>query len=221
MPESLSQRVLIVDDEKNIRLTVTHALEPIGYEVSTAVTAEDALSQLEERPFDAVLLDLKLPGMDGLELLRELSCSRPDIPVVVISAHGTVEAAVEATRLGALDFIQKPFTPNEIRDAVRRAIDSRGDTPESDSDYEKRLQMARRCAMSRHPEAAMEHVRRAIGMDPSRPEAFNLLGELHETAGEHDEAVVNYRIAQDLDSAHERSRGNHCRPSDGNGGNGA
>ncbi|HMR67799.1 MAG TPA: response regulator, partial [Anaerolineae bacterium] len=106
-----NQKILIVDDEKNIRLTMKQALQPLGYELETAVNGEDALQQLEVGDFGLILLDLRLPGLSGLEVLRRVAELRPDIRVILISAHGTVENAVEAMRLGAVDFIQKPFVP--------------------------------------------------------------------------------------------------------------
>jgi DNA-binding NtrC family response regulator len=114
--------VLIVDDEKNIRLTLSIALEPLGLESDSAMNGEEALQMLREKDYRLVLLDLKMPGMDGMEVLRRLRDIRPDIRVIIITAHGTIESAVEAMKLGAVDFIQKPFAPKEIRDLVTAVI---------------------------------------------------------------------------------------------------
>ncbi len=102
-------RILIADDEKNIRFTMTHALERSGYEIAAAVNGEGALKRLEAAEFDLLLLDLRMPGMDGMEVLREAAERYPGTRLVIVTAHGTVENAVEAVKLGAADFIQKPF----------------------------------------------------------------------------------------------------------------
>jgi len=115
--------VLIVDDEKNIRLTLSQALEALGVETDTATNGEEALAKLKEKGFGLILLDLKMPGMDGMEVLRRVREIRPDIRVIIITAYGTIESAVEAMKLGAVDFIQKPFSPDEIRGLVSRVMD--------------------------------------------------------------------------------------------------
>lgn len=207
-----NQKILIVDDEKNIRLTVAQALQPLGYEVETAVNGEDALNQLEADNFGLILLDLKMPGMDGLAVLRRVVELRPDIRVILISAHGTVEHAVEAMHLGAVDFIQKPFVPKELRDIVTRVLDRHKLEAIQTSDYEAHVELIKRCMNDRHFEAAAEHARQAIGADPSRPEAFNLLGTLYELAGNHEEAMKQYRVAVDLDPTYQPAWQNLNRP---------
>ncbi len=204
--------ILIVDDEKNIRLTVTRALEPLGYEISSAVNGEEALQKLKEQAFGLILLDLRMPGMDGMEVLRQVVKLRPDIRVIILSAHGTIENAVEAIKLGAVDFIQKPFAPQELRDIVTQVIDRDKIEAAQASDYDTHLALVKRCMSGRHFEAAMEHARQAIGIDPSRPEAFNLIGALHEIEGDSVEAMKNYRVALDLDPTYEPAWQNLRRP---------
>jgi len=200
MPE---RGILIVDDEKNIRLTMSQALEPLGYKIGTAINGEDALHQLEEDAFGLVLLDLKMPGMDGMEVLRRLVELRPDIRVIMVTAHGSIENAVEAMKLGAVDFIQKPFAPKELRDIVVEVM-NRGKVEAAQAlDYEAHLALVKRSINDRHFEAARAHARQAIAADPSRPEAFNLLGVLQEMSGEHEEAMKRYRVAVDLDPTYQ------------------
>lgn len=117
-----SKQVLVVDDERNIRLTLTQCLEGPELRVHGAINGEDALRRLQQAPVDLVLLDLKLPGLDGLEVLRRLRAGWPQIPVVIVTAHGTVTAAVDAMKLGAVDLVQKPFSPAEIRQVVGRVL---------------------------------------------------------------------------------------------------
>jgi two-component system sensor histidine kinase/response regulator len=125
-------RVLVVDDEEGIRLGVGRVLEKfvasfpdiaaeISYEVEAAATGEEAVERLRQAPPDILLLDLKLPGIGGLDVLREARSLDPPVLTVMITAYASVTTAVEATRAGTFDFLPKPFTPTEIKSAVRRA----------------------------------------------------------------------------------------------------
>jgi len=194
--------VLIVDDEKNIRLTLTQTLETMDIETGTAINGEEALSKLKDREYDLILLDLKMPGMDGMDVLRRVVEIRPDIRIIIITAHGTIESAVEAMKLGAVDFIQKPFAPKEIREIVTQVIDREKVDVKKATDYSTRLELAKRCINEKQFEAAIEHIKKAVSLDTSRPEAFNLLGALHEIRGDKYEAQNYYRAALDLDSSY-------------------
>jgi len=114
--------ILILDDEKNIRLTIKKCLDNPGYEVDEAYNGEEALVKFTEKTYHLLLLDLKLPGMDGMELLKLVKDQYPQMAVIIISAHGSIATAVEAMKLGALDYLEKPFTPAEIRSVVQKAL---------------------------------------------------------------------------------------------------
>jgi len=114
--------ILIVDDEKNIRLTLSTSLEALGVETISAENGEEALVKLREKEFGLILLDLHMPGVDGMEVLRRVRENRPDIRIIILTAYGTIELAVEAMKLGAVDFIQKPFVPEQIRERVARVM---------------------------------------------------------------------------------------------------
>jgi DNA-binding response OmpR family regulator len=207
--------ILIVDDEKNIRLTLSQALEVLEVETDTAANGEEALVKLKEREFGLILLDLKMPGMDGMEVLRRVREIRPDIRIIIITAYGTVESAVEAMKLGAVDFIQKPFSPEEIRELVSRVMDREKLDEKKAVDYGLSLELAKRCIGDRHFDAATEHMRKAISLDPGRPEAFNLLGALMEIQGDRAEAQKNYRAALSLDPSYEPAIKNLQRSTNG------
>lgn len=117
------RRILVVDDEKNIRLMLTQALASEETIVETAVNGEEALEKIAQTSYDLVLLDLRLPGMNGLDVLREIRESHESLPVILLTAHGTVESAVEAMRVGAVNYLQKPFAPRELREAVEAALE--------------------------------------------------------------------------------------------------
>jgi DNA-binding response OmpR family regulator len=207
--------LLIVDDEKNIRLTLSRALEVLEVETDTAANGEEALAKLKEKEFCLILLDLKMPGMDGMEVLRRVREIRPDIRVIIITAYGTIESAVEAMKLGAIDFIQKPFSAEEIRELVSRVMDREKLDQQKVMDYNSSIELAKRSIGDRHFDAAVEHVRHAIFIDPGRPEAFNLLGALMEIKGDRIEAQKNYRTALSLDPSYEPAIKNLQRSTEG------
>ena len=124
MASRRKQLVLVVDDESDIRSSLRMILEYEGYAFAEASSGEEALKRLETDRPDAVLLDIKMPRMDGLEILARVKQSEPGLPVVVISGHGTIATAVEATRLGAFDFMEKPLERERVLLVVRNALES-------------------------------------------------------------------------------------------------
>jgi DNA-binding NtrC family response regulator len=115
--------ILVVDDEASIRRTLREILEYEDFEVEEAVDGEEALSAIREHQYDLVLLDVKMPKVDGMEVLETIAEETEELPVVMISGHGTIETAVEATKLGAYDFIEKPPDLNRLLVTVRNAMD--------------------------------------------------------------------------------------------------
>jgi DNA-binding response OmpR family regulator len=193
-----SKPILVVDDERNIRETLTQALEPLGMAVECAINGEEALRHAKETDFALVLLDLKLPGKDGLEVLRGLRDLRPHTPVVMVTAHATVGIAVDAMKLGAVDLVQKPFGMDEIRATVKRVI-ARTELEEDDADdYPSLIELAYKHITERRFDEAQTFVRKAISTDPGQPEAYNLLGALLEIRGDWLEAQKFYRAALDI-----------------------
>jgi two-component system nitrogen regulation response regulator NtrX len=154
----MKPRILIIDDESDIRDSVKMILEYEGYEALTAATGEDGIAQAERDAPDLIFLDVKMPGMDGIEVLQRLRHLAETTPVVVISGHGTVSTAVEATKLGAFDFIEKPLERERVLVTVRNAVDSRRLRSENRSfrrDAEKRYQII-------GDSASLERVRESI-----------------------------------------------------------
>lgn len=200
--------ILVVDDEQNIRVALRRALEVFARPVRAAASGEEALELLEADGIAFMLLDLRLPGMNGMEVLRRLSESWPHVRVVVITAHGTVTDAVEAMRLGAVDFIEKPFAPDEIRAVVRDVLSRDDLDPSHAYDFADHIALAKRCVNERRLMAAIEHARRAVAADPQRSDGFNLLGALYEIAGEISDAQRQYRVALDLDPTNKRAAKN-------------
>jgi two-component system, NtrC family, nitrogen regulation response regulator NtrX len=122
MPKS---RILVIDDESAIRDSLKMTLEYEGYEFVGAATGQEGLALAEREGPDLVLLDVKMPGMDGIEVLERLRNMNESLPIVVISGHGTISTAVEATKKGAFDFIEKPFASERVLVSLRNALDQR------------------------------------------------------------------------------------------------
>ncbi|MFQ5513383.1 MAG: sigma-54-dependent transcriptional regulator [Myxococcota bacterium] len=120
----MTGRILIVDDEESIRRSVADILVDEGYEACSAGSGEEAFARLAEQPPDLVLLDIAMPGIGGLEVLEKLRHQWPDLTVVMMSGHGTIETAVRATKLGAYDFLEKPLSYDKLLLCVRNALES-------------------------------------------------------------------------------------------------
>ncbi len=119
------ETVLVVDDEKNYLVVLSELLGEEGYEVICAASGPAALSYLAESDIDLVITDMKMPKMSGINLLEEVKRRDPDLPVIMMTAYGTVENAVEAMKKGALDYITKPFQNEELKVTVRKAVEHR------------------------------------------------------------------------------------------------
>ena len=123
--------VLVVDDEAVIREGMRRILESDGYRVDTSASGRTAIEKIQERDFDVVITDLKMPGMDGMEVLKTIKILQPDVPVIIITGYSTVDTAVEAMKNGAFDYIAKPFTPEQISEKVQKAIARKSMFPEN------------------------------------------------------------------------------------------
>lgn len=117
--------ILIIDDEDIVRISCKRTLMPEGFEVKTAQNGIEGLKMIEEEKFDIVLTDLKMPDIDGIEVLRLIKQRWAETVVIIITGYQTVNSAVKAIKLGAYDYIEKPFTPDGIVSVVYRALEDR------------------------------------------------------------------------------------------------
>lgn len=225
--------ILIADDEKNIRLTITQALEKLDIPIESAITGEEALEKLSKNEYALLLLDLKMPGMDGIEVLRNLRRKGNNVKVLIITAHGTVDNAVEALKLGAVDFIQKPFSPVEIRQFVENALNrnktgflaqilpsnrKKGAVVENglsitlaqkeEFDYMYCIEQSKASIEARDNNAAIEWAKKAVSVDTARPEAYNYLGVLHEMISDRIQAQKYFRAALSIDATYKPAKQN-------------
>jgi DNA-binding NtrC family response regulator len=208
-----TRQILIIDDEENIRLTLKAALSPLGFALHEAINGEEALATLERSPFDLVLLDLHMPGIGGIEVLRRSRAKHPTIRFIIVTAHGTIESAVEAMKLGAVDFIQKPCTPHDIRDLVGKVLDRETLDEAQAGDYATLIELCKRHVTDRDLEQARAVAQRAVGLDPGKPDAYNLLGAFLECRGEWIEAQKYYRAALEIDPSYLPAKANLMRTS--------
>ncbi len=118
----MTQKILIVDDEPSIREALSGILIDEGFVPVNAETAEQAINILSVEEIDLVLLDIWMPGMDGVEALKQIKKIHPELPVIMISGHGTIETAVQATKIGAYDFFEKPLSYDRIILAINNGL---------------------------------------------------------------------------------------------------
>src|SRR6185295_8539897 len=118
-------RVLTVDDEASIRLTLTAMLRRAGYDVSSAESGEEAVALLERQSFDLLLVDLKMPGMDGMQVVAAARQRQPDIAIIVLTGHGSLDTAVEGLHQGIFDYVLKTTEPAQVIERVKAGLAAR------------------------------------------------------------------------------------------------
>jgi DNA-binding NtrC family response regulator len=121
-PVAGAQDVLVIDDEAAVNNNIRKILSKKGFSVDQAMTKEEALQKIGSKTYRLILLDLKIPGVQGLELLHAIREKSPETLVVIITGYASIETAKESARLGAVDYLPKPFTPDEIRQVTENAI---------------------------------------------------------------------------------------------------
>ena len=159
-------KILIVDDEETARKSLSDILRLEGYHVATKANGEEAVGALEAEDFDLMLLDLKMPGMDGLEVLERAGDLAPDTKVIMLTAHGALESAIEALRMGAHDYILKPASPEDIISSVSKGVSQHNET-------------ARKRQLIERMEASLNELKDAEGVESSTepPRSVFTLGD--------------------------------------------
>jgi FixJ family two-component response regulator len=208
----MSSSILIVDDERNVRLNYRITLETEGYEVYEAASAALALEELLERSFAVAILDMRMPGMDGLELLTKMREAGITVPVMIVTAYSDVPHAVQAMKLGAIDFLQKPLRPDDLRRIVADIV--KRHTPQKDhpaESFNSHIVAAKRCLNLRLFTRARIHLVKALELNTKSVEAFNLAGVLAEMLDDYDKAKKYYGQAIKLDKHYEPAQQNMRR----------
>jgi DNA-binding response OmpR family regulator len=208
----MSSRILIVDDETNVRLNYRITLETEGYEVFEARSAASALEKLLERSFAVAILDMRMPEMGGLELLAKMREAGITVPVMIVTAYSDVPHAVQAMKLGAIDFLQKPLRPDDLRSIVAEIV--KRHTPQKDHPAEtftSHIVAAKRCVNLRLFARARIHLVKALELNTRSPEALNLAGVLAEMLDDYDKAKKYYGQSIKLDKHYEPAQQNMRR----------
>jgi len=215
-------RILIVDDEPNVRLVFRTALESVGYAVAEVEDGASALEWLAGSAADVVLLDLQMPRVGGMEVLRRLRELGNDVPVVIITAHGSIPDAVQAMKLGAIDFLTKPLNPEPLRQVVAAVILRHSEESaapkleqEPSPDWAPNgrpaptvvtlgpavidLTAVKRALNRREFDRAFEGLEEALVLAPESAEAHTLMGVLRESMGQAHAAYHAYKLALEAD----------------------
>jgi len=204
----MNKRILIVDDEKNIRTTLSTYLVSSGFIVDLASNGNEALDKLKKMDFDLVLLDIKMHGLTGMQVLSEMRKQNLKTNVIMITAYGTIGNAVESMKLGAIDFLSKPFTLEDLKIAVNNAL-TRQDLEEKEiHSFNEYLQFSKKCIIDKDLKKAKEYLKKAMVENTESPEPQNLLGIIYEYEGDLLTAGKHYRAALELDPTYKPSQEN-------------
>ena len=122
---AIKAKILVIDDEQIVHESCNRILTEEGYEVKSAFTGQEGFKKIEEEQFDLVITDLKMPGISGMEALKKIKKDNPNIGIVMVTGYSTAETAVEAMKLGAFDYLPKPFTPDELISVINKAVEKK------------------------------------------------------------------------------------------------
>ena len=186
--------VLVVDDTKNVRLLLTQCLEFEGYTVTTAGNGTEALEILSHQSFDLIFLDVRMPELSGTEVLRQMRKMGVHSPVVMITAFGTVKNAVECTQLGAVAYLQKPFTENKVKQVLEEVLHFK---PER-SNLDNILSLAEEQIKSSRFADAELLLKNSLSAFFLEPRIYLLLSEAYSGLGETEEAEKCQQLALTL-----------------------
>jgi FixJ family two-component response regulator len=208
----MNRKILIVDDETNVRLNYRIALETSGYEVVEAQSATRALELLAREAFGLAILDMRMPDMDGLELLAAMRESGVSVPAMIVTAYSDVPHAVKAMKLGAIDFLQKPLRPEDLRRAAAEILERHVVTERNEAlSFQDHIVAAKRMLNLRAFGMARLHLAKAVELNPQSFEAFNLAGVLCELQNDLDKAKRYYGQAIRLNKHYEPAQQNMRR----------
>jgi len=212
----MSAKILIVDDELNVRLVYHSALESEGYQIFEAASGGQALAQCMARSHDAAILDLRMPDIDGLELLCKMHELKIYTPAVIITAYPDVPNSANAMKLGAIDFLKKPILPDQLRGIVKDILTRHAPKTDEEEkgaqrDFDYYLRRAKRAINMRDFVAAKKDVIKALGIDSKSSQALNLAGVMLEMREEYEEAKRYYSKAIKIDKNFEPARQNMKR----------
>ena len=204
----MNKKILIVDDEKNIRTTISAYLLSLGHEIEIAVNGQEALDKLKDSKYDLILLDIKMHIVNGIQVLQEMRRIENETRVIMMTAYGTIENAVESMKLGAVDFISKPFTLENLKTVIDTVFNREKLSESNVTDFKELIEFAKKCINEKKFDKAIEYLKKAMVEKLESPEPQNLLGVLFELKGDLSKAGKHYRAALELDPTYRPSQDN-------------
>lgn len=202
------KKILIVDDESNIRLGLNKCLAKEGYYIEEASNGEEALQLIYNRKYDLILMDVQMPELNGFDVLKRIRKSGNSTRVIMMTAFGIVEMAVDSMKIGAVDFLSKPFTLSKVRDVVKEVLDKDMNILRVDKDSSRYIEEARYAIINKDYDKAKFCLKKALVNNSSSPEIQNLLGVIEEKTGDRQLAQKYYRAALSLDPTYEPADNN-------------
>jgi DNA-binding NtrC family response regulator len=178
-------KVLVADDTKNIRTLLTKCLELEGYEVKTANDGYEAREILFHERFDLAFIDIKMPALSGTEVIKSIRERGIRTPVIVITAYATVKNAVECTQMGAVAYLQKPFTADKVRTVLKESFHTRGTCERFGETLEDAGKLVGQSEFSK----ALPLLKELLASEPDNAEVYRLLGQTYEGLGNRENAV--------------------------------
>lgn len=181
------KKILVVDDTKNIRTMLSMCLKSGGHTVVAADSGKEAIDIIVNEKIDLIFLDVKMPGLSGTEVLRQIRNSGINTPVIMMTAFGTVKNAIECTKLGVLAYLQKPFTADKINKLMEEIwLEEKGEY------LEEKLQISKEFISLGKTKESFEILRGVLSINPSYWEVYFLIGKIYEIEGNLNEAEKFY-----------------------------
>lgn len=190
------KKVLVVDDTKNIRILLTTFLELEGYEVFSANDGYQALDLIKSKKLDLVFLDIKLPELSGTEVLRRIRNLGINVPVVIMTAFATVKNAVDCTKMGAVAYLQKPFTTDKVKVVLGEIWASNNDTA---YDIDIYINSSKEFISAGKLDNAYDLLKNALSINPSCSEVYYLIGKVYDMKGDIKEASKFYEVSKQFE----------------------
>lgn len=182
------KKVLVIDDTKNIRMILTKCLELEGYEVLTASDGKQAMDMFMTHSFDLAFLDIKLPEMRGTEVLKRIREKGIKTPVIIITAYATVKNAVDCTNLGAVAYVQKPFSADKIRTVLKEMDNNPSYTESKIANTEDLTALVKLSLDACEYDKALELAKKALASELNNPELYLLISKAYKGLGSEEEA---------------------------------
>ncbi|GCD12314.1 response regulator [Clostridium tagluense] len=187
------KKVLVVDDTKNIRTLLGIYLKLKGFEVLMATNGHEALSLIDTEPVDLIFLDIKMPEISGTEVLKRIRAKGLTAPVVIMTAFATVKNAVDCTKLGAITYLQKPFTTDKIKTIIDEMI-TKEEAPNA-KNIEYQIMIIKQLISENNLKKALDALKVVLSTDPNTPEVYELISMVYRKQGDLRKAEIFHNMA--------------------------